>query len=84
MACFYEIINIGYLVYRSHDLPWFRLLSWYFLFTSNYYLFGESLIARFRLLLAKEVSFQAINSKVLVIVVLLCTCLHIMTSQSIE
>ncbi|CAI2731663.1 unnamed protein product [Schistosoma spindalis] len=54
LACFYEIINIGYLVYRSHDLPWFRLLSWYFLFTSNYYLFGESLIARFRLLLAKE------------------------------
>ncbi|VDP16405.1 unnamed protein product [Schistosoma margrebowiei] len=54
MACFYEIINIGYLVYRSHDLPWFRLLSWYFLFTSNYYLFGESLITRFRLLLAKE------------------------------
>ncbi|KAH8857708.1 Phosphatidate cytidylyltransferase, photoreceptor-specific isoform 1 [Schistosoma japonicum] len=54
LACFYEIINIGYLVYRSHDLPWFRALSWYFLFTSNYYLFGESLITRFRLLLAKE------------------------------
>ncbi|CAH8821314.1 unnamed protein product [Trichobilharzia szidati] len=54
LACFNEIINIGYLVYRSHDLPWFRPLSWYFLFTSNYYLFGESLIARFRLLLAKE------------------------------
>ncbi|KAF8568566.1 hypothetical protein P879_04825 [Paragonimus westermani] len=53
-ACFYEIINIGCVVYRSHDLPWFRLLSWYFLFSSNYYLFGEGLITRFRLLLAKE------------------------------
>ncbi|KAG5455134.1 Phosphatidate cytidylyltransferase, photoreceptor-specific [Clonorchis sinensis] len=53
-ACFYEIINIGLVVYRSHDLPWFRLLSWYFLFSSNYFLFGESLITRFRLLLAKE------------------------------
>ena len=27
-----------------------------FLFTSNYFLFGESLISRFRILLAKEVS----------------------------
>ncbi|CAL8073957.1 unnamed protein product [Calicophoron daubneyi] len=54
MACFHEIINIGYIIYRSHDLPWFRLLSWYFLFSSNYFLFGESLITRFRLLLAKE------------------------------
>ncbi|CAH8644040.1 unnamed protein product [Dicrocoelium dendriticum] len=54
LACFYEIINIGLVVYRSHDLPWFRVLSWYFLFSSNYFLFGESLITRFRLLLAKE------------------------------
>ncbi|VDM03671.1 unnamed protein product [Schistocephalus solidus] len=54
MGCFKEIIHIGHVVYRSHDLPWFRTLSWVFLFASNYFLFGESLIARFRILLAKE------------------------------
>nr|VZI39174.1 unnamed protein product [Spirometra erinaceieuropaei] len=54
MGCFKEIIHIGHVVYRSHDLPWFRTLSWVFLFASNYFLFGESLIGRFRILLAKE------------------------------
>ncbi|TPP67172.1 Phosphatidate cytidylyltransferase photoreceptor-specific [Fasciola gigantica] len=60
MACFHEIITIGHIVYRSHDLPWFRCLSWYFLFASNYFLFGESLITRFRLLLAKEDFLQVL------------------------
>ncbi|VDD80630.1 unnamed protein product [Mesocestoides corti] len=54
LACFKELINIGHLVYRIHNLPWFRTLSWMFLFTSNYFFFGESLIGRFRILLAKE------------------------------
>ncbi|VDN12104.1 unnamed protein product [Dibothriocephalus latus] len=58
MGCFKEIIHIGHCVYRSHDLPWFRTLSWVFLFASNYFLFGESLITRFRILLAKEVRMQ--------------------------
>jgi len=47
IKCFQEIINIGYIVYKSHNLPWFRTLSWYFLFTSNYWLYGESLIQHF-------------------------------------
>jgi phosphatidate cytidylyltransferase len=47
IKCFQEIINIGYVVYKSHNLPWFRTLSWYFLFTSNYWLYGESLIHHF-------------------------------------
>ena len=29
VKCFSEIINIGYAVYRVHNLPWFRSLSWY-------------------------------------------------------
>lgn len=49
--CFHEIITIGYTVYKSHNLPWFRSISWYFLITSNYYLYGESLIEKFGLLL---------------------------------
>ncbi|KAG7172595.1 phosphatidate cytidylyltransferase, photoreceptor-specific-like [Homarus americanus] len=43
--CFKEIINIGYSVYRMHGLPWFRSLSWWFLITSNYFFYGESLVA---------------------------------------
>ena len=28
IECFQEIITIGYRVYHSYDLPWFRTLSW--------------------------------------------------------
>ena len=31
IKCFQEIITIGYVVYKSDNLPWFRVLSWYFL-----------------------------------------------------
>ncbi|CAF4600234.1 unnamed protein product, partial [Rotaria sp. Silwood2] len=54
IKCFQEIINIGYVVYKSHNLPWFRTLSWYFLFTSNYWLYGESLIHHFGFLMNKN------------------------------
>jgi phosphatidate cytidylyltransferase len=54
IKCFQEIINIGYIVYKSHNLPWFRTLSWYFLFTSNYWLYGESLIHHFGYMMHKN------------------------------
>lgn len=54
IKCFQEIINIGYVVYKSHNLPWFRTLSWYFLFTSNYWLYGESLIHHFGFMMHKN------------------------------
>lgn len=44
VKCFAEIINIGYAVYRIHGLPWFRSLSWYFLLTTNYFFYWESLV----------------------------------------
>ncbi|XP_022654608.1 phosphatidate cytidylyltransferase, photoreceptor-specific-like isoform X2 [Varroa jacobsoni] len=47
VKCYHEIISIGYAVYRVHNLPWFRSLSWYFLVTSNYFLYGESLVDYF-------------------------------------
>ncbi|XP_012272711.1 phosphatidate cytidylyltransferase, photoreceptor-specific isoform X2 [Orussus abietinus] len=47
VKCYEEIINIGYAVYRIHGLPWFRSLSWYFLVTSNYFFYGESLMDYF-------------------------------------
>jgi len=52
--CFHEIITIGYVIYKSHSLPWFRSISWYFLFTSNYYLYGASLIEKFSLLVKSD------------------------------
>uniref|UniRef100_A0A0N5AVR1 Phosphatidate cytidylyltransferase n=1 Tax=Syphacia muris TaxID=451379 RepID=A0A0N5AVR1_9BILA len=52
--CFHEIITIGLSVYRLYDLPWFRALSWYFLLTSNYFFFGESLIDYWGILLRKD------------------------------
>lgn len=54
VKCFHEIITIGYVVYKSHHLPWFRTISWYFLIASNYYLYGESLIEKFSLLLRRH------------------------------
>lgn len=56
IKCFHEIITIGYVVYKSYELPWFRTLSWYFLFASNYFFYGESLIDDFGVLLQKAVS----------------------------
>nr|CAD2168660.1 unnamed protein product [Meloidogyne enterolobii] len=54
LKCFSEIINIGLAVYRLYDLPWFRALSWYFLLTSDYFFFGESLIDYWGLVLRKD------------------------------
>jgi len=51
IKCFHEIITIGYVVYHSYELPWFRTLSWFFLFSSNYFFYGESLIDHFGMLL---------------------------------
>lgn len=51
VKCFQEIISIGYAVYRIHGLPWFRSLSWYFLITSNYFFYGESMVDYFGVLL---------------------------------
>nr|ACO15578.1 Phosphatidate cytidylyltransferase, photoreceptor-specific [Caligus clemensi] len=51
VKCFSEIINIGYAVYKVHNPPWFRSLSWYFLITSNYFFYGESLVDYFGVLI---------------------------------
>ncbi|KAA8592943.1 hypothetical protein FQN60_018398 [Etheostoma spectabile] len=40
IKCFQEIITIGYSVYHSYHLPWFRTLSWYFLLCVNYFFYG--------------------------------------------
>ena len=55
LICFNEIITIGYKVYKTYNLPWFRTLSWYFLFVYNYYLHGDFLADFFRYYLMKRV-----------------------------
>ncbi|KAK7912736.1 hypothetical protein WMY93_012947 [Mugilogobius chulae] len=54
IKCFQEIITIGYRVYRSYDLPWFRTLSWYFLICVNYFFYGETLADYFGALVQRE------------------------------
>lgn len=61
VKCFAEIINIGYAVYKIHGLPWFRSLSWYFLITSNYFFYGESLVDYFGVVDNRTVSTICIS-----------------------
>uniref|UniRef100_A0A8C5NFL5 Phosphatidate cytidylyltransferase n=1 Tax=Gouania willdenowi TaxID=441366 RepID=A0A8C5NFL5_GOUWI len=58
IKCFQEIITIGYRVYRSYELPWFRTLSWYFLICVNYFFYGETLADYFGALVQKEEPLQ--------------------------
>ncbi|KAK2163087.1 hypothetical protein NP493_1485g00037 [Ridgeia piscesae] len=59
IKCFHEIITIGYVVYKTHELPWFRTLSWYFLVASNYFFYGESMITYFGVLLSRTELLKA-------------------------
>ncbi|KAG7318295.1 hypothetical protein KOW79_018050 [Hemibagrus wyckioides] len=54
IKCFHEIITIGYRVYHSYELPWFRTLSWYFLVCVNYFFYGETVADYFGALVQRE------------------------------
>ncbi|CAN0434243.1 phosphatidate cytidylyltransferase 2 [Lampetra fluviatilis] len=54
IKCFHEIITIGYNVYHSYELPWFRTLSWYFLLCVNYFFYGETVADYFFSLVQRE------------------------------
>eukprot|EP00063_Salmo_salar_P065826 XP_014040661.1 PREDICTED: phosphatidate cytidylyltransferase 1-like [Salmo salar] len=58
IKCFQEIIEIGYRVYHSYELPWFRTLSWYFLICVNYFFYGETLAEYFGALVQREEPLQ--------------------------
>jgi len=45
---FHELMVIGHSKYSSLELPWYRVLNWYFLGVANYFFFGESLTSYFR------------------------------------
>uniref|UniRef100_F6VXA8 Phosphatidate cytidylyltransferase n=1 Tax=Ornithorhynchus anatinus TaxID=9258 RepID=F6VXA8_ORNAN len=58
VKCFHEIITIGYRVYHSYDLPWFRTLCWYFLLCVNYFFYGETLADYFATFVQREEQLQ--------------------------
>uniref|UniRef100_A0A4W4DNG7 Phosphatidate cytidylyltransferase n=2 Tax=Electrophorus electricus TaxID=8005 RepID=A0A4W4DNG7_ELEEL len=58
IKCFQEIITIGYRVYHSYELPWFRTLSWYFLICVNYFFYGETVADYFGALVRREEPLQ--------------------------
>ncbi|KAI9225958.1 MAG: phosphatidate cytidylyltransferase [Piptocephalis tieghemiana] len=43
-----EVIAIAHVPSKERKLPWFRVLNWYFLFSTTYYLYGESLSHYFK------------------------------------
>uniref|UniRef100_A0A7M4F9X1 Phosphatidate cytidylyltransferase n=1 Tax=Crocodylus porosus TaxID=8502 RepID=A0A7M4F9X1_CROPO len=58
VKCFHEIITIGYRVYHSYDLPWFRTLSWYFLLCVNYFFYGETVADYFATFVQRREQLQ--------------------------
>ncbi|KAI8813563.1 cytidylyltransferase family-domain-containing protein [Cladochytrium replicatum] len=45
---FREVIGIAYGLAKKNRLPWFRALNWYLLGSTNYFLYGESIIHYFK------------------------------------
>ncbi|KAJ3185724.1 hypothetical protein HDU85_001083 [Gaertneriomyces sp. JEL0708] len=43
-----EVISIGISPAKEQKLPWNRFLHWYFLCTTNYFLYGETIIEYFK------------------------------------
>ncbi|EDV22126.1 uncharacterized protein TRIADDRAFT_50693 [Trichoplax adhaerens] len=62
IRCFYEIIAVGHKKYREENLPFFRSLSWSFVATVNYFLYGESLSQYFQNFLQKDEILQPLAS----------------------
>ncbi|KAG0215631.1 hypothetical protein BGX33_000969 [Mortierella sp. NVP41] len=43
-----EVIYLAAVPSKEKKLPWFRSMNWYFLFSTNYFFYGESLIHYFQ------------------------------------
>jgi len=43
-----EVIAIAHVPSKEKELPWFKTLNWYFLVSTNYFLYGESIIYYFK------------------------------------
>ncbi|CAG8606444.1 7150_t:CDS:2, partial [Acaulospora morrowiae] len=43
-----EVIALAHVPSKEKKLPWFKTLNWYFLVSTNYFLYGESIIYYFK------------------------------------
>ncbi|KAJ3073429.1 hypothetical protein HDU98_001550 [Podochytrium sp. JEL0797] len=43
-----EVISIAWVPSKAKRMPWFRTMSWYFLLSTNYYLYGQTVIQYFK------------------------------------
>lgn len=57
---FKEVIAIGLVPSRDRKLPWFRVINWYFLLVTNYYLYGETMFAFFDEYVVKDALLQSL------------------------
>ncbi|KAJ3383267.1 hypothetical protein HDU84_003746 [Entophlyctis sp. JEL0112] len=43
-----EVISIAWVPSKAKRMPWFRTMAWYFLLSTNYYLYGQTVIDYFK------------------------------------
>ncbi|KAI9351514.1 phosphatidate cytidylyltransferase [Obelidium mucronatum] len=43
-----EVISIAWVPSKVKRMPWFRTMTWYFLLSTNYYLYGQTVIQYFK------------------------------------
>ncbi|KAJ3165803.1 hypothetical protein HK101_012080 [Irineochytrium annulatum] len=43
-----EVISIAHVPSKQKKMPWFRTLNWYFLLSTNYFLYGQTIIQYFK------------------------------------
>ncbi|KAJ3218795.1 hypothetical protein HDU67_004043 [Dinochytrium kinnereticum] len=43
-----EVISIAHIPSKEKKMPWFRTMNWYFLLSTNYYLYGQTIIQYFK------------------------------------
>ncbi|ORY51316.1 hypothetical protein BCR33DRAFT_712411 [Rhizoclosmatium globosum] len=45
---YWEVISIAWVPSRAKRMPWFRTMTWYFLLSTNYFLYGQTVIQYFK------------------------------------
>ncbi|KAJ3098500.1 hypothetical protein HDU97_003956 [Phlyctochytrium planicorne] len=43
-----EVISIAHIPSKEKKMPWFRTMNWYFLLSTNYFLYGQTIIQYFK------------------------------------
>ncbi|KAJ3324033.1 hypothetical protein HDU76_013505 [Blyttiomyces sp. JEL0837] len=45
---YWEVISIAHVPSKAKKMPWFRTFTWYFLLSTNYFMYGETIITYFK------------------------------------